>query len=53
MKFNDKELQRMHRYCLKYRDLVRSGGKPTAEQDSNFLLYSEVCYAAGVACENR
>jgi len=44
------ELQAMHRYCLKYRDLVRGGGTPTTEQDAMFMLFQRVTYSAGVAC---
>jgi hypothetical protein len=49
--FTDRELQAMHRWCLKYRDLVRSGGTPTPEQDEKFLLFQKACYAEGVAYE--
>jgi hypothetical protein len=47
--FTREELQAMHRWCLKYRDLVRSGGTPTAKQDDQFLVFSRVCYAEGIA----
>jgi hypothetical protein len=47
--FTPEELQAMHRYNLKYRNLVRSGGTPTAEQDEKFLLFQKMCYVAGVA----
>ncbi len=47
--FEYSELQSMHRWCLKYRDLVRGGGVPTSEQDEDFLLFSRICYATGVA----
>lgn len=43
------ELQAMHRWCLKYRVLVCGGETPTSEQDAEFLLFSRVCYAEGVA----
>ncbi len=49
--FTPAELQSMHRYCLKYRELVRGGNKPTAEQDEKFMLFQRVCYQAGVAYE--
>ena len=39
----------MHRYCLKYRDLVRNGGTPNPAQDRKFLIYSRICYRSGVA----
>ena len=48
--FTPAELQAMHRYCLKYRDLVRAGKKPTADQDARFMRYQRVTYATGVAC---
>ena len=51
--FSPAELQAMHRWCLKYRDLVRGGGIPTREQDARFLRYSRVTYATGVADGNR
>jgi hypothetical protein len=47
--FTHAELQAMHRYCLKYRDLYRSGGTPTPEQGEKFMLFQFVCYAEGVA----
>lgn len=49
--FTPAELQSMHRYCLKYRQLVRSGGTPIQEQHERFMLFQAVCYAEGVACE--
>jgi hypothetical protein len=49
--FTDKELLQLHRYCLKYRDLVRSGSTPTALQDLNFMSYQTICYEQGVAHE--
>jgi len=49
--FTEEELQTMHRYCLKYRDIVRSGGTPTPEQDDNFFRFQWFCYQGGVACE--
>jgi hypothetical protein len=47
--FTAGELQAIHRYCVKYRALVRSGGSPTQMQDERFLLFSRVCYTEGVA----
>tara|TARA_R110000772_G_scaffold267274_1_gene390891 strand:- start:5319 stop:5486 length:168 start_codon:yes stop_codon:yes gene_type:complete len=47
--FTPAELQAMHKWCLKYRDLVRSGGKPSDEQDETFILFSTVTYQTGVA----
>ena len=47
--FTPAELQAMHRWCLKYRDMVRSGGTPTAEQEEMFWLMSRMCYQEGVA----
>ena len=47
--FTKTELQAMHRYCLKYRNLARAGKTPTHYQDRNFLLFSRVCYAEGIA----
>lgn len=49
--FTHSELQALNRYCLKYRDLVRGGGTPTAEQDQQFMLFQSVCYAEGAGCE--
>lgn len=46
------ELRAMHRWCLKYRDLVRSGGKPSPEQDRRFMLFAPVCYATGAVDGN-
>jgi hypothetical protein len=48
--FEESELQAMHEWCLNYRDLVRSGERPTQQQDARFLNYQAVCYAAGIAC---
>jgi len=45
--FTPDEMQSVHRWCLKYRDLVRGGGTPTAEQDAKFMLFSRVVYAEG------
>jgi hypothetical protein len=47
--FTKTELQAMHRYCLKYRDLVRSDGTTRQDQDEKFILFSRVCYAEGIA----
>ena len=47
--FTPAELQAMHSYCLKYRDLVRSGNKPTPGQDDKFMAFQKVCYAEGAA----
>lgn len=49
--FTESELQAMHRYCLKYRDLIRSGSRPTAVQDITFMTYQQFCYELGVAYE--
>ena len=49
-KFTTNELQAMHRYCLKYRDLVRSGETPTDTQSLKFLRFQTICYAEGIAC---
>ena len=49
--FTPEELQAMHRYCMKYRDLVCDGGTPTKEQDGKFMAFQKVCYAAGLAYE--
>ena len=48
--FTPAELQALHRFCLKYRDLVRAGNKPTPEQDARFMRYQRVTYATEVAC---
>jgi hypothetical protein len=50
--FTPAELQAMHKWCLKYRDLVRAGGKPSGQQDNLFRTFSTVCYATGVAYEH-
>jgi hypothetical protein len=47
--FTGKELAAMHRYCLKYRDLVHGGGTPSQEQDDKFMLFQKACYAGGIA----
>lgn len=47
--FTPDELQQMHKYCLKYRDLVREGQTPTLEQDENFFLFQRIAYAFEVA----
>lgn len=49
IEFDPHELQAMHKYCLKYRDLVRNGGKPTQEQDDSFMLFQRACYWSRVA----
>ena len=49
--FTANELQAMHRYCLKYRDLVRGSGTPTVEQSEYFMAFQQVCYALGAAYE--
>lgn len=49
--FTPAELRAMHRWCLRYRDLVRGGGTPSKDQDELFMLFSRATYAAGVACE--
>ena len=45
--FTTAELQAMHRWCLIYRDAVRSGITPTLEQDAQFILFANVVYAEG------
>ena len=50
--FTPDELQAMHRWCLKYRDLVRAGVTPTLEQDAQFRILARVTYETGVACES-
>jgi hypothetical protein len=47
--FTPGELQAMHRYCLKFRDLVRGGGTPSGVQSTNFLLFQRITYAFEVA----
>ncbi len=47
--FSVQELQAMHRWCLKYRDLVRGGGIPTPVQDRRFMAYQTATHWAGVA----
>jgi len=47
--FSPQELQAFHRWCCRYRDLVRGGGTPTKQQDEKFILFSRVCYSEGVA----
>jgi hypothetical protein len=49
--FSPGDLIPLHRYCLHYRSLVRSGQTPTQEQDERFMRYQEICYAEGVAHE--
>ena len=49
--FTSDELAAFHLWCLKFRDLVRGGGTPSAEQEEMFWLMSRVCYEAGVAYE--
>jgi hypothetical protein len=49
MEFTPQELQAMHRYCLKYRELVLSDSTPSKEQDANFLIFQRHCYESGVA----
>lgn len=46
-----RELLAMHRYCLKYRALVRSNGTPSDEQSRTFILFSATTYEEGIACE--
>ena len=50
--FTPDELEAMHRWCLKYRDLVRAGITPTLEQDAQFRILARVTYETGVACES-
>ena len=45
--FTTAELQAMHRWCLRYRDRVRCGDNPTAEQDARFMAYSAIGYQEG------
>jgi hypothetical protein len=47
--FTLEELAALQRFCLRYRDLVRSGRTPTPEQDARFVRYSAVCYMTGAA----
>lgn len=47
--FTPRELQAMHLYCLQYRDLVRSGGRPSYWETLKFRAFSNICYAEGVA----
>jgi hypothetical protein len=47
--FTTEEVAFMHEWCLKYRDLVRSGVTPSAEQSRRFMLYQRVCYVEGIA----
>ena len=49
--FTTRELMSMLRWCIKYRDLVQSGGTPTPEQDARFMRFQLVTYTEGVACE--
>ena len=49
--FTPDEVQTMHRYCLKYRDLVRSGGKASGKQSINFMRYQAITYSERVACD--
>ena len=44
----ERKIQAMHRYCLKYKKLVRGGGTPTTQQDNAFFEFQSVCYAEGV-----
>jgi hypothetical protein len=47
--FSQTELRAMHRWCLKYQDVVCSDGTTTPEQDRKFLAFSKVTYSEGVA----
>jgi hypothetical protein len=47
--FTLEELAALQRYCLEYSTLVKSGRKPTPEQDARFLRYAAVCYRTGAA----
>jgi hypothetical protein len=47
------QLETMHAICLQYRDLVRSGGTPTKEQDDVFRYYSDICYKDGIATRDE
>ncbi|GAB5449924.1 MAG: hypothetical protein Hals2KO_02520 [Halioglobus sp.] len=49
--FSNAELRAMHQWCLKYSALVRSGGTPSPYHARQFLAYSKVTYAYGVAYE--
>lgn len=51
--FTPEELQAMRRYCLKYRDLVRGGGTPTAAQTDKFMAFQNVTYLEEVALDER
>ena len=50
--FTQSELLAIHRYCLRYRDLVRGGGVPTRDQDQKFIAFQRVTYGEGVAREH-
>jgi hypothetical protein len=50
--FTQAELLAMHRYCLKFRDLVRRGDIPTQEQLDRFMRFQRVTYGEGVAGGN-
>ena len=43
------DLEYYHLYCLTYRDNVRNGYKPSAEEDAQFNSFSGICYQQGVA----
>ena len=47
--FTMAELEAMHRFCLRFRELVRRGGDPTPEQEEAFMAFQFVCYETGVA----
>jgi hypothetical protein len=49
--FTPQELDAMNRYCLRFRDLVRAGGTPSAEQEASFMRYQQICYSEGAAHE--
>jgi hypothetical protein len=49
--FSPRELTAMNRYCRRFRDLVRDGETPTAQQEEKFMRYQRICYSEGAAHE--
>lgn len=47
--FTQAELQAMHRYCIKYLDLVRGGETPTDNQSTDFKPFQTIFYAEAAA----
>lgn len=37
-----------HKYCLAYRNKVRSGETPTEEENRKFMAYQKICYQTGI-----